>query len=94
MAVLAFLGYLTQYTHKTNMSIAIVCMTNFTALNHLNGLENSINQTRDQNCFFKKPIENSGLNSKEGTFIWNKNDQSKILSAYFYGHIITQVRFI
>jgi hypothetical protein len=32
IAILLFFGYATQYTQKTNMSVAIVCMINNTAL--------------------------------------------------------------
>ena len=63
-------------------------MTNYTAIH---SLENLNKTTKNQNCYFQKlkSIENNNL--REGSFIWTKKDQSWVLSAYFYGHIITQV---
>lgn len=64
-------------------------MTNFTALHKLNHNGNLTSKIQYENCFLRKSIEDS--HKKEGTFIWTKTEQSWILSAYFYGHLMTQV---
>ena len=67
-------------------------MTNHTALQELQGtnktsiLTNSSISLRGDECPNK-------ISSKkfDGTFVWTKQTQGFILSAYFYGYLATQV---
>lgn len=102
LAILCFLGTLIQYTQRINMSVAIVCMVNHTAVDltknsemHLNDLLMYNNHTKidfsdkeNDVCYNNKLSHEKPL---DGTFNWSKTVQSQVLSAFFYGHIISQI---
>ncbi|RNA04067.1 inorganic phosphate cotransporter isoform X3 [Brachionus plicatilis] len=91
MSLLIFLGYCFQYMLKINMSIAIVCMVNNTAL----GILSYQNSTELSDAPVLVPDECSSTISHhkpiDGPFTWPKNIQGVILSSYFYGYILTQL---
>lgn len=83
------------------MSVAIVCMVNHTAVDiqKMNGMELYFESTHfnstssidenSQQCYNTKMSPNK--TPLDGPFIWTKTIQSQVLSAFFYGHIISQV---
>ena len=89
------------------MGIAILCMVNSTALaqngslgGHKSAFHNAslkINHDNDTSRFCLLQDELSKDNTKaarktpEGEFIWSKAEQGLVLSAFFYGYILTQV---
>ena len=81
------------------MSMAIVCMVNNTALRELIGkpsdyqIDNSKNLNQTVQCVFDKTNTNLTYKhvEKDGPFIWNKSSQGFLLSAYFYGFLMTTV---
>ena len=79
------------------MSMAIVCMVNNTALRELTGTptEFQIDNSKDSmtECLFDKTNTNLTVKhiEKDGPFIWNKSSQGFLLSAYFYGFLMTTV---
>ncbi len=90
---------------KIDMGIAVVCMTNHTAVklqtqNNLTDYqlksellikEVSISQYQNE-C----PNDSSMRRNlhQDGEFVWSDKTKGFILSAYFYGYILMQVRFI
>jgi hypothetical protein len=102
MAILAFFGYSVQYIQRIDMSVAIVCMVNNTAVKAqqqsaaLNYTERSLygnssvteNAQHLDSCMFKEAAKGKAF---DGEFIWTKPVQGLILSAYFYGYVTTQV---
>lgn len=99
-AIIAFLGYGVQYIQRVNMSTAIVCMLNHTAIreelistsldNDMSFDSNFYNTTEliESDCYFK---DVAGLSDADGPFVWSRQIQGLILSAYFYGYLTTQV---
>ncbi|CAF3363661.1 unnamed protein product [Rotaria socialis] len=84
---MSFLGMVVHFSQKTNISIALVCMVNHSAIQHY---EKNISKTHfteiNYNC-----LQTNKTNHREGPYIWNKNIQGIILSSYFGGYIATQI---
>lgn len=78
-----FLGMANAYVMRTNMSVAIVAMTNQTFIKQ--GHEDIF----DDEC----PNTNYTAQTKEddGEFNWTSSQQGYVLSSFFYGYVITQV---
>lgn len=98
-AIIAFLGYGVQYIQRVNMSTAIVCMLNNTALKELKSASAltpndslvSISSIEEgATCYFKETASKAIID-EDGPFTWGKNIVGLILSAYFYGYMTTQV---
>ena len=67
-------------------------MVNNTAsyMKHSHFTNTSILNQSDKCAFFKSLNDNSN-NQLNGEFFWDKKQQGIILSAFFYGYILTQV---
>lgn len=80
-----FLGMANAYVMRTNMSVAIVAMVNHTAIT--DGHEDIY----DDEC----PDTNLTQveESQDGEFVWSSAQQGYILSAFFYGYVLTQIPF-
>ena len=100
--ILLFFGYGLNYMMKIEMGIAIVCMTNYTAVKLLNEQEPSNGLTNLSSMAFNSSMTTSvnndcpivagaKKNHQDGEFIYTEKDKGFILSAYFYGYIFTQV---
>lgn len=85
IAIISFLGYAVQYIQRIDMSVAIVCMVNYTGLdlqketaNKLAEAENDkrqspLNESIVDNCYFKEQAAGSKL---DGPFLWDKSNYS------------------
>jgi hypothetical protein len=82
-----------QFAHKSNISVAIVCMVNHTALNEQNNnsqIDTHFTESQDNmKCSFK--LNSTESHDHDGEFLWSKTIQQVILSSYFYGYIVSQV---
>jgi MFS family permease len=85
LAFVLFLGNIVQYSQRVNMSMAIVCMIDHPEkrVTNVTFNENVTNETTSMPA--------SLLPIKEGKFDWSRTTQGLILSAYFYGYILTQI---
>lgn len=98
--------YIVVYLFRSNMSLAIVCMVNSTALLEIENITATSSEMsyRSNQTTTTKVIRWLFLSLKkfqnqimilaviqDGKFIWSKADQGLILSAYFYGYLLTQV---
>ncbi|ESO99487.1 hypothetical protein LOTGIDRAFT_113326 [Lottia gigantea] len=75
---MVFFGCAVHFGIRTNLSVAIVCMVNSTGLNSTTDLIN--NHTRHS-----FPL------SESGNLDWSSNEQTGLLSSFFYGYIILQL---
>lgn len=97
LAILGFFGFVNVYALRVNMSVAIVCMVNQTALRSKES-NSSTNVTDQQysssHCGL---IETSVSNStnresfRDGEFVWSKSVQGVILGSFFWGYLLTQI---
>ncbi|RNA04065.1 sialin-like [Brachionus plicatilis] len=78
---------------KIDMSIAIVCMINNTALKNSRSQQTVLTDLSQNSSDHLCPshIYNAKI-KHDGPFAWRKSTQGLILSAYFYGYIITQIK--
>jgi len=84
---------------KIDMGIAIVCMTNHTAVRLLHEKDPSLgianysymnythSDDRSDNC----PASVATHKNQDGQFLYSETEKGLILAAYFYGSIFTQV---
>ncbi|XP_065214587.1 putative inorganic phosphate cotransporter isoform X2 [Planococcus citri] len=82
-----FLGMANAYIMRTNMSIAIVAMVNHTALPRDHSIPTDFHECPGSANTTHKVVH------KDGKFKWDSVDQSIILSAFFYGYVVTQIPF-
>ncbi|XP_029649434.1 sialin [Octopus sinensis] len=100
LAILGFLGFVNIYTIRVNMSVAVVCMVNHTALlgtsaNPYNTTFNDTSTELEDDICPVNTDSNSAEKSKgkadNGTFLWDKHIQGLILGSFFWGYLMTQV---
>ncbi|CAF1048288.1 unnamed protein product [Rotaria sp. Silwood1] len=84
---MSFLGMIIHFSQKTNVSIALVCMVNHSAIEHHEKNTTKTHLT-DMNHYC---LQTNKTNHIEGPYVWNKNIQGIILCSYFGGYMITQI---
>jgi len=80
---MAFFGFFCAYLLRTCLNVAIVAMVNQTAVA---GHTTMTNVSEDR-C----PQEQSELRVEGGQFSWDRSQQGIVLSAFYFGHVVTQV---
>eukprot|EP00105_Crassostrea_gigas_P039163 XP_019923311.1 PREDICTED: sialin [Crassostrea gigas] len=98
LAVLGFFGFINIYALRVNLSVAIVCMVNATAVRlNSNSESDSVNSTNSINvpssCGLISADANATLVRKfeDGDIIWDKTTQGLILGSFFWGYLATQI---
>jgi len=85
--IMGFFGFVCSGSLRETLSVAIIDMVNQTTVT-----EADIAMTNDTDrdvCPRDPELENEG-----GEFNWNRHQQTIVLSAFYYGYGITQVRDI
>ncbi|KAL5286991.1 Picot family protein [Megaselia abdita] len=80
-----FMGMANAYVMRTNMSVAIVAMTNQTYVKQ--GHEDIFDDECPNTNYTDLPKE------ADGEFKWTSSQQGYVLSSFFYGYVITQIPF-
>uniref|UniRef100_A0AC35G5B8 Major facilitator superfamily (MFS) profile domain-containing protein n=1 Tax=Panagrolaimus sp. PS1159 TaxID=55785 RepID=A0AC35G5B8_9BILA len=90
LAFVCFLGTIIVYALRSNVSFAIVCMVNSTAL-EITNQSIPVSQKESQ-CIRVTNLNESFYEEKiEGEFAWNKPTQGHIHSAFFWGYMSSQI---
>ena len=84
LGVFGFLGFAILYSLRVNLSVALVAMSNTTVQRNTN------NKTYTSECSRDNMTRDKTL--LEGEFPYSETTQGVILSAFFYGYLISQVR--
>ncbi|KAK0055306.1 sialin-like isoform X2 [Biomphalaria pfeifferi] len=96
LSIISCLGFINLYALRVNMSVAMVCMINQTAL-ALMKEDHSANVTkvnaRPTTCDGTERSSNSSGSplQEDGEFAWPKEVQGLILGSFFWGYLTTQV---
>jgi len=90
VTVLAFLGFISMYSLRVNLSIAIVVMTEDTISNSVLNSTGVTTTCRFRNRSISTFRNVSNKGSKGLSFKWDQRLQGLILSSFFYGYISTQ----
>ncbi|CAG0916232.1 unnamed protein product [Notodromas monacha] len=98
LAVLAFLGFVYNYSMRINMNIVIVAMINYTAIPHISQAEQAkeCSVEGDVSHLINTssplvPVVDTHHPSQEGEFAWNEEQQGLVLGSFFWGYIVTQI---
>ncbi|VDM93154.1 unnamed protein product, partial [Litomosoides sigmodontis] len=75
---------------RTDVSFAIVCMVNSTAIDMLT-VSDGTNISRKSACARRTDNEVDEREAYMGEFVWPKNVQGYVLSAFFWGYIGSQI---
>ncbi|CAG5123820.1 unnamed protein product [Candidula unifasciata] len=88
LAVIGFLGFINVYAVRVNLSVAIVCMVNHTAIQ-----KQSDNMTNIVASECEASSNNTSVDSNElgGYLEWDKTIQGTILGSFFWGYLVGQV---
>ncbi|KAE8737182.1 hypothetical protein FOCC_FOCC017357 [Frankliniella occidentalis] len=89
LTLMLFLGMANAYVMRTNMSVAIVAMVNQTALPRKE--EEVDDECGDGTVRRNLSVVNDP--KEDGEFLWDTELQAYILSAFFYGYVLTQIPF-
>uniref|UniRef100_A0AAF5PQM1 Major facilitator superfamily (MFS) profile domain-containing protein n=4 Tax=Wuchereria bancrofti TaxID=6293 RepID=A0AAF5PQM1_WUCBA len=76
---------------RTDVSFAIVCMVNSTAVEMITGTNDANATKKSATCAPRDDNELSGREAYMGEFIWTKDVQGYVLSAFFWGYISSQI---
>jgi len=84
---MAFFGLVCVHAVRETLSVAIVAMVNQTTLTEM---DIAMTIASDQaECPIDPELEHEG-----GEFNWDRNQEAIVLSAFFYGYVVTQVRSV
>uniref|UniRef100_A0A0N4ZLK6 MFS domain-containing protein n=1 Tax=Parastrongyloides trichosuri TaxID=131310 RepID=A0A0N4ZLK6_PARTI len=94
LAILLFFACAISYSHRTDLSLGIVCMVNHTAIE----INNQLHQSSLNETFTPKKISSScgGITivkekASDGPFVWDKLQQGSALGSFFYGYLCSQI---
>ncbi|CAH1784347.1 unnamed protein product [Owenia fusiformis] len=103
LAVIIFFGCLLLYAVRINLSVAMVCMVNHTALAiqdnpqvvltnlTANATYNEANNTiSDDDTLVCQMESGNGTTMEDGDFEWSKESQGHLFGAFFYGYMVSQ----
>ncbi|WAR21583.1 SL172-like protein [Mya arenaria] len=102
LAVLGFFGFLNVYALRVNMSVAVVCMVNHTAISMKEMTTNSsgnlsttiVASSSSSHCGLISTGSENKTDSDadmDGEFVWDKKVQGIILGSFFWGYLFTQI---
>ncbi|CAF4728908.1 unnamed protein product, partial [Rotaria sp. Silwood2] len=85
---MSFLGMIVHFSQQINISIALVCMVNHSAIEHYdkNATKTHLTDIKSHYC-----LRTNKRDHIDGPYIWSKHIQGIILCSYFGGYIITQI---
>lgn len=86
VVLLAFLGYVSNYSLRVNLSVAIVAMTQNRSVNYGNGTIVNVWKWP-----FQYVLHSLNDQFQEQYFNWNTQERGLILSSFFWGYIFTQL---
>uniref|UniRef100_A0A0N5B4E4 MFS domain-containing protein n=1 Tax=Strongyloides papillosus TaxID=174720 RepID=A0A0N5B4E4_STREA len=94
LAILLFFACAISYSHRSDLSLGIVCMVNHTAI-ELNS-KNLTKLTETMGEVTQKTISKCGggavkEEAADGPFVWDKPQQGSALGSFFYGYLCSQV---
>ncbi|XP_014680972.1 PREDICTED: sialin-like [Priapulus caudatus] len=92
LAVVGFFGFLNLYALRINLSVGLVCMVNYTAIDMASHSENlsALYVPIDDGECANGETDDKG-ESEDGAFLWDKQQQGLILGSFFWGYLVTQI---
>lgn len=91
LALIGFLGCVVVYALRSDVSFAIVCMVNSTAVDALSGPGNESAVVKTSSCGIRTINDTHPADAVTGELIWPKKIQGYVLSAFFWGYMFSQI---
>ncbi|XP_012942626.1 sialin [Aplysia californica] len=91
LAIIGFLGFINVYAVRVNLSVAIVCMVNQTAIRSLTAGDNGTDSGSDECAAVSSDNGTSSDLAEMGSLEWDKTTQGTILGSFFWGYLFGQV---
>ncbi|XP_025095477.1 uncharacterized transporter slc-17.2-like isoform X2 [Pomacea canaliculata] len=92
LAVIGFLGFIFVYALRVNLSVAVVCMVNRTAVAAISRDDNSSAGVGDEECAaLSTGNATSGSSVEDGNIEWDKKTQGMVLGSFFWGYLASQI---
>ncbi|XP_071038026.1 sialin-like isoform X2 [Parasteatoda tepidariorum] len=88
LIILGFLGMVSVYTMRVNLSVALVAMVNQTTTSSSNG---SLHEFVECPNLLNAGTQTESTQFKGTRYNWDSKVQGTILGSFFYGYILTQV---
>lgn len=85
------LGMANAYVMRTNMSVAIVAMVNHTAIALDDHSDTDDVSVTECGVLINSTLDAQNNHEADGEFEWETDVQAYVLSAFFYGYVITQI---
>jgi len=82
---MGFFGFFCALLVRTCLSVAIVAMVNHTAVAE----DTTVTNASERQCSQEPQLRVEG-----GQFSWDRNQQGIMLSAFYFGYLVTQVLYI
>ncbi|GFO24631.1 vesicular glutamate transporter 1 [Plakobranchus ocellatus] len=90
LAIIAFLGFINVYALRVNLSVAIVCMVNHTAIRSDNDASNATSSECSSDSTDNSTSDTTD-NILGGELLWEKPIQGTILGSFFWGYLLGQI---
>lgn len=93
LALIGFFGCIVLYALRSDVSFAIVCMVNGTAVDILSNTGNTTAVVKTSDCIRGEDLlsESPSVEKITGDLVWAKQQQGYVLSAFFWGYLCSQV---
>lgn len=94
LAILGFFGFILVYAVRVNLSVAIVCMVNSTAVSSSDS-NDTVDLVSECGGFSDAATVSNvsvpaGLEAS-GSLVWDKRTQGSVLGAFFWGYLVSQI---
>uniref|UniRef100_A0A0R3RHV9 Sialin n=1 Tax=Elaeophora elaphi TaxID=1147741 RepID=A0A0R3RHV9_9BILA len=91
LALVGFFGCVIIYALRTDVSFAIVCMVNSTAVDMLSASSDANLTKKATSCALRYDNESAEKDTVLGELVWMKEEKGYVLSAFFWGYIFSQI---
>uniref|UniRef100_A0AC35TNK7 MFS domain-containing protein n=1 Tax=Rhabditophanes sp. KR3021 TaxID=114890 RepID=A0AC35TNK7_9BILA len=95
LAILLFFACAISYSHRTDLSLGVVCMVNHSAVEQINFARlatlnvSSLDTRKSTSC--GNTEDGSVEKAVDGPFVWDKAQQGQALASFFYGYLCSQI---
>ncbi|KAK3743741.1 hypothetical protein RRG08_043473 [Elysia crispata] len=91
LAIIAFLGFINVYALRVNLSVAIVCMVNHTAIRGSGSDGSNLTSTECSSSSSDNSTSDESENVLGGKLVWEKTIQGTVLGSFFWGYLLGQI---
>lgn len=91
LAIIGLLGCTVIYATRGDLSFAMVCMVNSTAVKKLSDASGTNGTIKGTTCVQQDQNESTDKDTVMGELIWSGVEQGRALGSFYWGYICTQI---